>query len=265
MLSDFGIAKILEEHVGETLTGTNLGIGTPEYMAPEQWEGKAGPQSDQYALGAAFFELLTGRKPYIADTSAALMVKHITEPLPSFQSLVPGLPAEVEFIVSKAMAKKSTERYTSMAEFATVLEGLASGTFTMLMPPKNERISPPGAKTYEGIAPSPEKVAKRRIPIWAWGLVGGVFLGALTLIVFSLGGIDSLLGTKNAPGPVNTTETLPVSSVSGQKTTPESGETEALPAGKIPVQTVLPIRAQLPSSASTVINTLMLPPPRLWG
>ncbi len=76
-------------------------------MAPEQWEGKAGPQSDQYALGAAFFELLTGRKPYIADTSAALMVKHITEPLPSFQSLVPGLPAEVEFIVSKQWQKRA--------------------------------------------------------------------------------------------------------------------------------------------------------------
>ena len=68
MLSDFGVAKILTIDDSMDLTNTGLGIGTPEYMAPEQWSGKASPQSDQYSLGVVLYEMLTGRKPYIAET-----------------------------------------------------------------------------------------------------------------------------------------------------------------------------------------------------
>ena len=62
MLSDFGIAKLLESEGSTSLTGTGVGIGTPEYMAPEQWVGKTSPQSDLYSLGVVLYEMIAGTK-----------------------------------------------------------------------------------------------------------------------------------------------------------------------------------------------------------
>jgi serine/threonine protein kinase len=126
MLSDFGIAKILDVEGGHTLTSTNVAIGTPEYMAPEQWLNQVSAQSDIYALGVVFYELVTGQRPYTADTPAAIFLKQSTDPLPRPHSFVPGLPEEVEQVLYKALAKKSEERYASMGEFAVALEGLAN-------------------------------------------------------------------------------------------------------------------------------------------
>jgi eukaryotic-like serine/threonine-protein kinase len=124
MLSDFGIAKILEQEPGQTLTGTGMGVGTPEYMAPEQWLGKACEASDIYSLGIVFFELVTGRKPYTADTPNAIMLKHITDPLPRPRQFKADLPEEVEHVVFTALAKATGSRYSSMGEFAAALERL---------------------------------------------------------------------------------------------------------------------------------------------
>jgi formylglycine-generating enzyme required for sulfatase activity len=126
-LSDFGIAKILDIEGSTQLTGTNMGIGTPEYMAPEQWLGKPVPQTDIYALGVVFYELVTGRRPYTADTPAAVMSKQLTDPLPRPRQYNPDLPEMVEQVLFKALAKNPQDRYTSMAEFAAVLERLAMG------------------------------------------------------------------------------------------------------------------------------------------
>ena len=64
LLSDFGIAKMLDQEEGSTqLTSTGVGIGTPDYMAPEQWMGQADPRTDVYSLGVVFYEMVTGRKP----------------------------------------------------------------------------------------------------------------------------------------------------------------------------------------------------------
>ncbi len=82
MLTDFGIAKILEADETTVLTGTGVGVGTPDYMAPEQWTGKTSTLSDIYSLGVVFYEMVTGRKPYTADTPAAILLKQATEPQP---------------------------------------------------------------------------------------------------------------------------------------------------------------------------------------
>jgi formylglycine-generating enzyme required for sulfatase activity/tRNA A-37 threonylcarbamoyl transferase component Bud32 len=124
MLSDFGVAKILAEDGIETLTATGVGMGTPGYMAPEQWTGHTVPQSDVYGLGVIFYELITGRRPYIADTLAALLLKQVNDPLPPPGAFVPGLPETVMQVLYKALAREVGDRYQSMQEMARALEGL---------------------------------------------------------------------------------------------------------------------------------------------
>ena len=127
MLSDFGIAKILESNEGATLTGTGMTIGTPEYMAPEQWNGESGPGVDIYALGVVLYELVTGRKPYIANTPMSVMLKQVNDPLPPPSQFVPDLPKGLENALLKALEKRPEDRFPSMAAFAAELDNLASG------------------------------------------------------------------------------------------------------------------------------------------
>ena len=129
-LTDFGIAKLLEGD-DHTLTGSGLVMGTPGYIAPEQWRGEALPQSDVYGLGVIFYELVAGRRPYEPDTPVALMIMQVTDPLPLPSELVPGLPPHVEQVILKALAIKPEDRYESMAAFEVVL-----GSFTDRTQPK---------------------------------------------------------------------------------------------------------------------------------
>jgi serine/threonine protein kinase len=124
MLSDFGIAKILETDEITSLTGTGTSMGTPEYMAPEQWIGEVGLQSDIYSLGVVFYEMVTSRKPYMADTPPAIMLKQATEPLPRPTRYVPSLPSIVEKMLLKALARNSENRFSTMAAFTEALENL---------------------------------------------------------------------------------------------------------------------------------------------
>ncbi len=125
VLTDFGIAKVLEEVDSNTLTGTGMGLGTPEYMAPEQWHGKAEPSSDQYALGVIFFELITGKKPFSADTPIAVMLKQATEALPDPRLYIPELPEEVKLVLVKMLSKDPQNRFDSMQLLAKTLARLA--------------------------------------------------------------------------------------------------------------------------------------------
>jgi len=128
MLGDFGIAKILDLEETADLTGTGMGIGTPEYMAPEQWTGKTSTQSDQYALGVVLYEMLTGRKPYTADTPAAILLKQATEPLLRPSQFARDLPEKVEKLLLKALAKNPVDRYPSMGDLASAMETLLTVT-----------------------------------------------------------------------------------------------------------------------------------------
>ena len=125
MLTDFGIAKLLESEETQTLTGTGIGVGTPEYMAPEQINARSVDQrADIYALGVVLYEMVTGRKPFQADTPMAVMIMQARDPLPLPRQFAPDLPEGVEKILLKALAKQPENRYQNMAEFATAMERL---------------------------------------------------------------------------------------------------------------------------------------------
>jgi tetratricopeptide (TPR) repeat protein len=140
ILADFGIAKVLQNKIGSAagqsapsdlptstdsdlvkLTRTDVGIGTPEYMAPEQGRGQTDYRSDIYSLGVVFYEMVTGRKPFVADTPLAVLLMHITDPLPSPLKFAPDLPIEIERIIIKALAKRPEDRYQSMVAFSEAI------------------------------------------------------------------------------------------------------------------------------------------------
>jgi serine/threonine protein kinase len=127
LLSDFGIAKLIQESTETSdLTGTGVGIGTPSYMAPEQMLGKVDERSDIYALGVIFYEMVTGKLPYKADTPVAALLKKNADALPRPSQYVSGLPESVENILIKALALEPQYRYQTMAAFARALEKLGS-------------------------------------------------------------------------------------------------------------------------------------------
>ncbi len=125
-VSDFGIAKIAQSQ-GSTVTGGAI-IGTPAYMSPEQAQGDPlDGRSDIYALGVILYEMLAGSQPYQATTPMAVVVKHITDPIPHILDTNPRLPAGIEIIIEKAMAKNPNQRFSTAGEFATALNALVHG------------------------------------------------------------------------------------------------------------------------------------------
>jgi serine/threonine protein kinase len=104
LLTDFGIAKALDETTGLTHSGKVM--GTPSYMAPEQWQGQSiDGRADVYALGVMLFEMLGGEVPFKGDTPFTLMYMHLNDPPPSLRSLRADIPAEIEQVVKGALAK----------------------------------------------------------------------------------------------------------------------------------------------------------------
>ncbi|HND92703.1 MAG TPA: SUMF1/EgtB/PvdO family nonheme iron enzyme [Anaerolineales bacterium] len=127
MLTDFGLVKIFEGKNATHLTASGAGLGTPDYMAPEQWIGEATAASDQYSLGVVLYEMITGHRPYISDTPAGILLKQINDPLPFPKTYIPDLPQSVESVLMKVLARKPTDRYADMHAFANELQNLLDG------------------------------------------------------------------------------------------------------------------------------------------
>src|SRR6185295_10981835 len=111
-LTDFGIARIGE--AGEGLTQTGFAVGTPGYMSPEQGMGvDVDHRTDIYAMGVMLFQMITGQMPYSAETPMGIILKHMNNPVPSASELNPALPARVDEIIHKAMAKEPAQRFST--------------------------------------------------------------------------------------------------------------------------------------------------------
>ena len=124
MLTDFGLVKIFEDKGVTNLTASGSGLGTPDYMAPEQWTGEATALSDLYSLGVVLYEMITGHRPYTSDTPAGILLKQVNEPLPLPTQYVPDLPQDVESVLLKALARNPDDRYPDMRSFADALQDL---------------------------------------------------------------------------------------------------------------------------------------------
>jgi len=133
-IMDFGIARSARSR-GITDTGTM--VGTPDYMSPEQTEGRdVDARSDLYSMGVMLFEMATGRLPFEGDTALAVAMKHKTERPPDPKSFSPGLPGDLSKVILKCLEKDRSRRHQNAAELGADLAAVAAAlpTGSRVMP-----------------------------------------------------------------------------------------------------------------------------------
>ncbi len=180
-VADFGIARAASATV---MTQTNLVLGTAGYMAPEQASGeKVSPATDLYSLGVVLYEMLTGALPYEADTPIAIAMQHVNAPPRHPREANPEVPAELDAIVVRLLAKDPNERYTSASELARDLRSVAAGGGAGISAAAATVQAPRAATRQQTrVAPAPTRGPVRRRRGFP------VLLGLLALLLL-LGGI----------------------------------------------------------------------------
>jgi serine/threonine protein kinase len=183
VLTDFGIAQIIG---GTSYTISGALMGTLNYMAPEQGlENRCDTRSDLYSLGIVFYEMLTGKPPFDADTPLAILMKHLHDPLPLPRQLNPDIPPEFERVALKALAKRPEDRYQTAREMTQALKAAAEES--KMIPASGFLPLPTVAANAAGLPSSAENDS-----------TGGVFSGSarqqLTDLRFAEDHTDPLLG-----------------------------------------------------------------------
>jgi tetratricopeptide (TPR) repeat protein len=141
-IMDFGLARL----GGSEMTRVGMVMGTPHYMSPEQVRGeRADARSDVFALGCVFYELLTYRKPFDADSMHSVLFKVMQEEPPPVHDLTPGIPPVLTQVVERAMAKDPSQRFQNASEFRSALhramQAVAAGQGEKALPD----LAPPAA------------------------------------------------------------------------------------------------------------------------
>jgi len=213
LLTDFGLVKILEDP--SSLTQSGMGLGTPDYMAPEQVRGDpVDPRADIYALGATLYQMVTGRTPFEGESGMAVAFKHLSEPLTPPRMINPNLPPALDRVIVKALAKNRDLRYGSVDElvaaFREAMErgttGQASETTTIVAEALRQASIARGVQTrptpppepipLEAIWPSePEERPGRGGSGWALlAVIVGTLIGSFLLFWGLAVGLNALLG-----------------------------------------------------------------------
>jgi serine/threonine protein kinase len=209
-VADFGIASAAGM---DSLTITGTVLGTAGYLSPEQATGdRATPASDRYALGVVAYELLTGNRPFQADSPTAEASAHVNAPVPSVCDTT-ALPCELDPVFRKALAKTPNDRYGSCAEFVAALRAAlddAAGATRELTP-----VAPPPPPPSPGPRTTPPR-GPRPWPLLAALLAAGIAAGVAAAYFLTR---DDGKGTQPAPQPKATTVLRTVTKPSGQTTT----------------------------------------------
>ncbi len=139
-IMDFGVARAMRE---KGISGAGAIIGTPEYMSPEQVEGKeADPRTDIYALGIILFEMLMGQVPFEGETAFSIAAKQKSEPPPIPRKLAPQIPESLNKLILRCLEKDPVNRYQTAEELRTDLEKVEQGLpTTERLPPKQKSIT----------------------------------------------------------------------------------------------------------------------------
>ncbi|GAB4431511.1 MAG: hypothetical protein Kow002_19770 [Anaerolineales bacterium] len=240
LLTDFGLLKVFGEHDKEatSLTATGIGLGTPDYMAPEQWQGEATAKSDLYSLGVILYEMVTGHRPYMADTPAGVLLAQANDPLPLPTSYIPDLPKDIESVLLKTLAKDPANRYDDVHAFVTELENLLAGKDVSASSINTNKLR---EQMTGRTKPALETGKRRKWALPAMLLFGISVLGALGLGGYMLFANPGLFSppqptpTQAAPLPPPTTPTLapPTPTVAAS---PTSGPTSIPTATSFPAE-----------------------------
>ncbi|GJM41159.1 MAG: hypothetical protein DHS20C20_14410 [Ardenticatenaceae bacterium] len=254
-LTDFGIVK-LAEGSSTNLTGSGV-IGTPAYMSPEQIHGEQtlDGRSDIYTLGIILFEMLTGRKPYRADTPVKQMMAHVLNPIPKICEIKPELPDTFEPVMQRVLAKERDERFTSATELTEAISLSLSG---IAFPPAQSAPATPPPPTIdeeeastisiqlpvqaavalptnveESVAEEP--VARKRPLLWlGFGLLG------VLLVTAVLWGLNSLRQPDPTPTAGRVELVLPTQMVADPPETAAPTETAIIAVTPSPAQPATP-------------------------
>lgn len=181
-LADFGLARIAAS--GESTLSSDMMVGTPQYISPEQAVGKKelDEGTDIYSLGVLIYELVVGQVPFIADTPFSIVHDHIYKPLPLPRSVNPNVPEAVERVLLKGLAKERADRFATVAEMVAAFKRAASGEAlpdllgaplseaamagAQTPPPAPLALTPPPAPAV-GAPATPSKKRSR----WLWALL----------------------------------------------------------------------------------------------
>jgi serine/threonine protein kinase len=199
-VSDLGIASTAGY---DTLTLPGTILGTAGYLSPEQARGEpATPASDRYALGVVAFELLTGRRPFEADTATTEAFAHVNAPVPSAERLAPDLPEGVDTVLTRALAKNPKDRPRTCAELVADLRAAFRDD------PSPALVASP-TPTRRMVVHKPRRMSYKSFALGAAVLLlGGLALAGLLGVVRDEGG-SSQAGTRDRTGTSTTVESTP--------------------------------------------------------
>ena len=173
-LSDFGMVRL---DAPSELTGSHAAVGTPGYMSPEQIRGlDIDGRSDLYGLGVVLFEMMTGRRPYRAETPAMMIVKQITDPVPRIRQINSNLPREYDVIIHRLMSKDPDDRPQTATQVIKLLSAALTAVnnpdepLTRFTDSKPENNTPPATEIVRAISKPPFKARPQTKSLAVFGL-----------------------------------------------------------------------------------------------